>query len=283
LTTAQPLLAFAVASDLHFMAWKDTGAPVEWVPRLEEALADLAALNPKFLVINGDLTNGKLRDYRLAVRTMRQLCPMPVYYTMGNHEYYGHWEPDDFPEGFGMDAAQRRFMAFTGMESIYYERRIGGFPFLFLSTERYAPDMNDAGWLSDRQLAWAEERLRESSGSGPAFVFFHQPVDGTVAESNGTCLRSDELRALLLRYPGTLLFTGHTHCRMDRDDQLLADRGVLYAGGGCLHNEASQSRWVEVYDDRIVLRIRDHIRRQWLRGWDFAWDRRALTLERIDL
>jgi Icc protein len=268
--STKPLFSFAVASDLHFMAWKETDAPVEWVKILEQALDDITRLQPDFLVVNGDLTNGKERDYRLAMRFLNERCPMPIFYTMGNHEYYGHWEPDDYPEGFGLSAAQERFLAFTGMDAIYYEKLIKGFPFLFLSTERYDPDMKDAGWISDEQLRWLEERLNQHA-SGPVFVFFHQPVNGTVANSENTCFQSDELRSLFRRRPGVILFSGHTHCRMDREDQIFVDQKTLYVGGGCLHNETSQSRWVDVYPDRIAFRVRDHINRQWLEDFEYDW------------
>lgn len=270
---AKPMLSFSVASDLHFMAWKETDAPVEWVSVLEDALDDIDRLQPQFLVVNGDLTNGKDRDYRLAMRVLHDKCRMPVYYTMGNHEYYGFWEQSDYPDRkFSLSAAQQRFLDYTGMESIYYEKRIAGLPFLFLSTERYDPDMKDAGWLSPEQLEWLKRRLRSSS-EGPAFVFFHHPVNGTVAESNETCFQSEELKTVLAERSGVILFTGHTHCRMDRSDQIVPDpdRKTLYVGGGCLHNDASQSRWVDVYEDRIVLRLRDHINRQWLKDFDFEW------------
>jgi Icc protein len=266
----QPLLSFSVCSDLHFMAWKDTNAPVDWVPVLEAALEDIASLRPRFVVVNGDLTNGKARDYRLAMSTLASVCRMPVYFTMGNHEYYGLWEPTDYPDGqFNVSAAQRRFLDFTGMEALYYGKQWAGFPFLFLSTEHYDPDMKDAGWLSPQQLDWLKLRLQQHP-IGPLFAFFHQPVNGTVADSEHTCFQSDELRALLARRPGVLWFSGHTHCRMDRPDQIVAEERTLYVGGGCLHNETSQSRWVDVYPDRIVLRIRDHSNRKWLEPFDFS-------------
>jgi 3',5'-cyclic-AMP phosphodiesterase len=266
-----PMLSFSVTSDLHFMAWKETDAPVEWVSVLEDALEDIHSLHPQFLVVNGDLTNGKDRDYRLAMRVLNDKCRKPIYYTMGNHEYYGYWEQSDYPDQkFSLSAAQQRFLDYTGMESIYYEKHIVGLPFLFLSTERYNSDLKDAGWLSPEQLAWLKKRMQPSP-EGPMFVFFHQPVNGTVAESNETCIQSEELKTFFAERPGIILFTGHTHCRMDRTDQIFSDRKTLYVGGGCLHNDSSQSRWVDVYDDRIVLRLRDHKNRQWLSDFDFEW------------
>ncbi|MCL6455109.1 MAG: metallophosphoesterase [Alicyclobacillus sp.] len=258
-----PLIRFAVLSDLHFMVWKETHAPVEWVPTLEHALEDLTGLGPDFLVINGDLTNGKERDYELAMRIIRRTCPLPVMYTMGNHEYYGYYED----EPFSFEGARERFLRHTGQDAIYYSRDIAGFSFLFLSTERYTPDLKDAGWLSNEQLAWLDRELGRTERR-PVYAFFHQPLNGTVANSAETCCQSDELRQILRKYPGVLWFTGHTHCRMDRSDQLVEQDGTWFIGGGCVCGDTPQSRWVEVYPDRTVLRIRDHMQDNWVSGFD---------------
>ena len=51
-----------VFSDMHFMAYKDTNLPVDWICDLEESLIDATTLHPGIVVFNGDLTNGKIRD-----------------------------------------------------------------------------------------------------------------------------------------------------------------------------------------------------------------------------
>lgn len=258
--------SLCVVSDLHFMAWKVTELPVEWVPSLKRSLSDIAALGPDLLVVNGDLTNGKDRDYRLAMRILKETCAFPVCFTMGNHEYYDFYEDPHFT----LAGARERFLAYTGMDSIYYEKRLDGCTLLFLSTEAYAPDTNDAGWLSSEQLAWLEARLRLAP-EGPVFAFFHQPVNDTVAESTNTCVQSERLRDILGTRPGVFWITGHTHCRMDREDQLALQDGVVYVGGGCLCGDFPQSRWIELYDDKIVMRLRDHRNETWVDDFEFAY------------
>lgn len=260
----KPLFSFSVLSDLHFMAYKDTGEPVDWVPFLNREVLHIAKLQPDFIVVNGDLTNGKERDYRLALSVLRR-CGMPIYYTMGNHEYYGYYED----EGFTPELAQQRFLTLTGSPGIYYDKTVHGFPLLFLSTEDYTPDSRDAAWLSNRQLGWLEERLRLAASAGkPALLFLHQPVNGTVADSDNTCMQSDALRSILRRFPGNMLFSGHTHCRMDREDQIVRQDGTVFVGGGCMYEAIPQSRWVDVFADRIVLRLLCHRTRTWLDGYE---------------
>ncbi|REE67319.1 3',5'-cyclic AMP phosphodiesterase CpdA [Paenibacillus taihuensis] len=255
---SSPLFSFAVLSDLHFMAYKEPERPVDWVPFLREEISHLNAMQPSFIVVNGDLTNGKERDYRLAMTAFAQ-CSMPVYYTMGNHEYYGCYEEENFTS----EKAHHRFLDWTSMPWIYFEKRIGGISMLFLSTEHYAPDSNEAAWLSKRQLDWLEERLSTANGC-TSLVFLHHPVNGTVAASENTCRESTPILEIFERYPNVILFSGHTHCRMDREDQIVRRKDAVFVGGGCLYEDFPQSRWVDVYPDHIILRIYCHLEHKWL-------------------
>ncbi|MCL6632152.1 MAG: metallophosphoesterase [Alicyclobacillus herbarius] len=274
-----PEVSFAVFSDLHFMAWKETLSPVEWVPQVNGCLEDAHQQQPDFVVLNGDLTNGKQRDYDLAFAAIRNTFSCPVYCTMGNHEYYGYYEPEDYaPESYSLKAAQQRFLRYSGMPNIYYSVEQSGCVFLFLSCEAYTPDLKDAGWLSEAQLAWLQERLADPP-SGPVFIFLHQPLNQTVAESHDTLIQSDALQAILRTHPQTLVFTGHTHCRMDRADQFVQQDGVWYVGGGCPHGEHPQYRFVEVYRDRVVLRLRDCTRKAWIRTYEYTLSLPNLTCQ----
>ena len=258
----KPLFSFSVLSDLHFMAYKDTHLPVDWVPMLHREIDYIFSLRPSFIVVNGDLTNGKERDYRLAASAFNDRGA-PVYYTMGNHEYYGVYEDDDFTP----EAAQQRFLHFTGAPAIYYELHAGDFTFLFLSTENYLPEHGEAAWLGKAQLDWLEAKLA-TAGKRPVFAFLHHPVNNTVADSSDTCVQSEQLRTILHQFPGIILFTGHTHCRMDRADQIVRQNGTVFVGGGCMYQQFPQSRFVDVYSDRAVIRLIDHTKREWLNAFE---------------
>ena len=257
-----PIFSFSVLSDLHFMAYKEPETPVEWVPFLQREIEYISSLSPAFIVCNGDLTNGKERDYRLAMDAFGK-CPMPVYYTMGNHEYYGCYEES----GFTAKKAQERFLRMTRMPDLYYKQVIGGIRFLFLSTEHYTPDSNEAGWLTNEQLDWFEMQLA-AARERAVFVFLHHPVNGTVANSDGTLLASDHVLNLLKQHANVVLFSGHTHCRMDREDQFVRRDSAVFVGGGCMYQEEPQSRWVDVYEDRAVIRLLCHRERRWLSDFE---------------
>lgn len=251
-------LRLAVCSDLHFMAWAETLEPVDWVPGLYHALHDIMEQNPDAVVINGDLTNGKVRDYELAMRAISHFIHVPIYYTMGNHEYYGYYE--DKPYSWAL--ARKRFLHFTGQSSIYFEKRIGNTTLIFLSPEGYHPDFHDSAWLSPAQLGWFAERLAKADK--PVLVFLHQPLNHTVANSGNTCFQTPELKQILANYPDTLLISGHTHQRMDQPSQFVTQQGIHYVGGGCVLKDHPQTRFIDIEDNQITLRIRDHKSMAWV-------------------
>ncbi|QQE80543.1 metallophosphoesterase [Alicyclobacillus sp. SO9] len=252
-------LSVSIFSDLHIMTWKETEAPVSTVPTVEDALIDADSLSPDLYVMNGDITNGKARDFRLAMRLLEKHCHQPLYYTMGNHEYYGYYEDPEFT----CEKAQQQFCSYTKQGTIYSKQIIQNHSFFFLSTEKYSPDLKDAGWLSDTQLKWFEQEF-ETAKSGPVFVFFHQPINATVAKSDDTCVQSEELRKILETRDNVFFITGHTHSRMDIREQLVRQNGVCYIGGGCPHGEFPQSRWLDIGDDSVSVKLRDHRNHQWL-------------------
>ncbi|WAH35574.1 metallophosphoesterase family protein [Alicyclobacillus dauci] len=255
----------AACSDLHFMAWAETLEPVDWVPALYHALQDISAQNPDMVVINGDLTNGKVRDYDLAMRALSQYVHVPVLYTMGNHEYYGFYEE----ENYSTKLAQERFLHFTKQNAIYFEKSLDNITLFCLSPEALHPHWHDSAWLSTVQLTWLRSRLETCSG--PIAVFLHQPVNDTVANSENTCFQSLELVQILSSYPNDVfVVSGHTHQRMDQESQYVLKNGVHYIGGGCVLDPHPQTRFLDISDRDITLRIRDHKSVRWIPDYDLT-------------
>lgn len=251
-------MKIAVTSDLHFMAWADTLEPVDHVPCLYHALHDIAEQRPDLVVINGDLTNGKARDYDLAMRAIHHYLDMPVLFTMGNHEYYGYYED----KGYSWSMAQQRFLSYTGQDTIYKSLDLDDVRLVLLSTEGYHPDWHDAAWLSPTQLRWFESTTKDWRGR--LIVFLHQPINGTVVNSEMTCFQSEEIQSILAHRPNTFVISGHTHQRMDQPGQFQYRDGVYYVGGGCTLDAHPQSRFIELTESTTTFRIRDHKSMRWL-------------------
>lgn len=95
--------------------------------------------------------------------------------------------------------------------------------------------------------------------------------------------QADQLRRILSRNPQVRLwFSGHTHRPLTSEGQSLKQGNTWFfglgstfytlvpsAGGagprGCAQDyEANMSRLVDVYSDRVVVRVRDHREGQWL-------------------
>lgn len=235
-----PALRLAVISDVHVQK----NYPL-FGQKLARALNDLSRIVPgcDALVVNGDLGNGQPEDYRelSGIVGSAEWTP-PVYYTIGNHEFYkawidgnGLWNPGSFPNGESAEASIRRFLDYTGYRTVYHDAWVQGYHLLFLGSESYRqryPDSGEDAWLSEEQLEWLEQRLKEGPQDRPVFVFLHQPLPGTVAGSGeaGSSLAAAQylrLKTILSRCPQAILFTGHSHRELGVPATVIRDRFTM--------------------------------------------------------
>ncbi|WP_379158841.1 metallophosphoesterase family protein [Paenibacillus sp. sgz5001063] len=201
----QPLLTFQIITDTHVTA----DPSHEYNQNFERALQDLAehAQGSSGIMHIGDITDhGFPEEYDEVHRILqRHQAALPeIRYTLGNHDVgLGHWES--------------RLALYTSrmeMPGPYHDHWVGGYHFIFMGTEEGLPTFCS---LSDKQLQWLEQKLREklpdepsqknlpmigqpSSGQAPAgellkdpvmsgtdkpeqpvFLFLHQPLKDTVA------------------------------------------------------------------------------------------------------
>jgi len=282
----QPLFSFAVFSDTHVMAnWNPDH--LRSTQKFSHAVRDADRLQPEFFVINGDLTNGTPDDIRLIKQLYHRETKRPLYPTMGNHEYYYQWSHKDWNDA----RAKEQFRTAFGLKRLYYDAYIHGFHFIWLSPEQYMPrqkEIGEAAWLSDEQVRWFERKLRERDV--PAFVFLHQPLTGTLysdRQGNST-IQTKQLLAIAKGHKQTVVwFSGHTHRALDRKEEIKKLDNVLFVSTGSIFMPEersgswvlggrpvgdhylfpapfkSQSRYVEVYEDRIRIRTRDHHLERW--------------------
>jgi len=291
-------LTLQVMSDIHL-----TGDRAE--RKFAQALDDLqqAAGEAQALVVNGDLGNGKPRDYD-ALRSLLQTHAHPanVFFAIGNHEFYkawtnrnGDWSKETFPNGESDAASVSRFLALTGEQKVYYDRWINGVHLIFLGSEKYRqsdPAIGDDAFLSAEQLSWLEKKLAERGGAyatheklppaKPVLVFLHQPLPGTVAGSSVGSYRGvvqhNELKGILQKYPNAVLFSGHTHWELSLPNMVVRDRFAMVNSASVFEPWSasdmpipltlgqSEALVVNVYPDKLVVRgrnLRDHT---WITG-----------------
>ncbi|WP_424766496.1 metallophosphoesterase family protein [Paenibacillus sp. sgz302251] len=283
-TAEFPLLQFSVMSDIHIKE----GDPIAQI-RFLKALRDHRNINPNssILILNGDLTNGQNKNYKRLEKLLRKVQHAPVHATIGNHEYYQIWKYEHaglrLNPHWTSEKAKELFQNRFGYKKPYHDLWLDDYHFIFLGSEQYRDfdkSVQEDAYLSQKQLNWLARRLEENSitpyskTKKPIFVFLHQPLvqslDGS--ENARGVIQHKELRQLLRNYPHVLLFSGHTHLDLENTKQMAFDNFHIIGTGSIrqvreqhfVPTHKSESLIVEVYNNRIVIKKREHISKRWI-------------------
>jgi 3',5'-cyclic AMP phosphodiesterase CpdA len=266
--------------------------------KLARAVADYKALKPDIWLCNGDIADTGTAAQHDAFKKVLSTVTRPeqMLVTTGNHEFYDK-EASDGEE-------LRRFTDAFGLQKPYSHRVAGGIHFVMLADEMYkqAPKNGDWAWLTPEQLRWFEQVLAENRDKFTV-VCLHQPLQDTIVWSFGNnnfagCGQISEIRAIVKKNPQVKLWlSGHTHMGAEIPGNIATKDGVAYVGLGSTFYQftpseapedqggwpggsgfrkdlsASESRFLEVWPDRVVVKARDHARQAWI-------DSQALTILR---
>lgn len=274
----------ALLSDPHTVA-ADSSLAGAINAKLAEAVADYQPLKPDLWLVNGDIADrGRSAEIAAFQKIMARVAkPDQLLVNTGNHDFY---DPDASDE-----EELRRFREAFSLPTPYSSRVAGGIHFVLLADEQYksAPRFPEWAWLTADQLRWFE-RVLEEHREVETVVALHQPLQDTVVWSHGNnsfagCGQGEEIRAILARNPQVKLWlSGHTHMGAEVPGNLVQQNGVTFVGlgstfyhfvqskapeaaqfGGFVKDlKASQSRLLDVWPDRLVLRARDHARQAWM-------------------
>ncbi|MGE5675854.1 MAG: metallophosphoesterase family protein [Mycobacterium leprae] len=279
----RPQLRVVLLSDPH------TEASAGGNGKLSHAAAEYRALKPDLWLVNGDLANnGKVEELEAFKQVMaRYAKPEQMLVTTGNHDFY---------DQAATDAEElSRFLKAFGQKTPYSNRVAGGVHFVLLADEQWktAPGYKEWAWLSAAQLRWFEQVLAANRDKFTV-VCLHQPLQETVTWSWGGndfagCGQSKELQAILQKNPQVKLwFSGHTHMGAEVKGNVNRKGGVTYVGLGSTYYQfvetkeqtefgnfrkdlsASQSRLLEVWPDRVVIRARDHVAHAWMPDYELT-------------
>lgn len=271
-------LAFSVISDFQLTVGNSGNSG----PKITNALQDLYSINPNSnaMVVNGDMVNdGRTESYEKVNEYMNS-SPHPdnLFYTIGNHEFF---------KNDGNAPSITRFLDFAGVDNVYYERMVKGYPFIVLGSESWGPvgtPTKDSADLSEEQLQWLEQTLEKHDDSNkPIFVYLHNPLPysftGTDIEYyQRSILQDKQLREILSQYPQVIFFSGHTHHDLHihglfvKDGFYMATSGSVYNTYGLdghgneiiIDHDGSQGLYVQVYDDKVVIKGRDFAKKEWI-------------------
>ncbi|GHT12067.1 hypothetical protein FACS1894170_06440 [Planctomycetales bacterium] len=207
---------FAVISDIHCGCNR---RPLVKIPRTLKNLQRTGHLDAVFVV--GDITdNGNTDQYDqlLSIFKDTSVIPatLPVYFMMGNHEYYTK-KGENGIENFRTKINQ----------PLHQFIDIKGYPYITISSEDGNNNYKEeAQKFLETHLAKAD---KEYPGK-PIFVFFHRPPKDTTYGSVGGW-GSDVLEPYLEKYPQAVVFNGHTHTPVGDPRMLFQDKYTVMNDG----------------------------------------------------
>lgn len=261
-------VVFSVLSDAHlegldkeFTFTKSYGA----LTKVLDDVSLLAGRNDALVFLGDNTMNGQNIENLLFFGLVNSMnAADKVIVTAGNH---------DFSNGEGdYEEYKNRFLYYNNafftkdLTEPYYYQVVKGCYIICLSSE--AATVNDM-YLSDTQLAWLRGVLDEAAEkNAPILVMSHHPAN-YLAERNG-----NELTDILNDYDNLLYFCGHTHREYDQYSVYTLN------GVDCINlpkvthkNEEGTGigAQVEIYDDEIVVRIRDFYNGYFLEGQEFVY------------
>lgn len=280
MSTNKPLFSFFVISDIQLTCQNEISHQ-----KFAHALRDLHEidLDASALIINGDLVDdGKAESYK-KIREILDNGPHPkdVFFTIGNHEFF---------KNDGNEPSIGRFLAFSHLGKVYYDKEIGNHTFLFLGTESWGPigsPTKDSAVLSDEQINWLKGKIDKSKrDTKPVFVFLHQPIPFTLFGTDieyyqNSIIQDQELLNILSGCKTVFYFSGHSHFDL-RFPKMFVDTpfnmintGAVYntwgpdgAGGETVIDSfGSQGLYIQVFKDRVFILGRDFTNKQWIQEY----------------
>ncbi|MHB8961946.1 MAG: discoidin domain-containing protein [Saccharofermentanales bacterium] len=286
LSASKLLYSFQVITDIHLT----TNSSHTHNIHFDAALKDILATDPEssgIFTVGDNTDQGAEEEWKLfksAIDANLKGSGLPVYATMGNHEFIKTNKYDD---------SVSVFKQYTGAPAPYYSVEVGGTTFIMLATQSLDVASGFAD-IKEDQMTWLKSTLATASAKGgPVFVLLHQPLKETVSGSLASIdetiqdwfgVEQDaELRAILDQYPDVVLFSGHTHWQLDSRQPLLLSNGTTAnylnsASVGYLWTDedtaltGSQGYFVEVYEDYVLVRGRDFVSKEWVSNARFMLD-----------
>lgn len=223
-------LKVGVISDVHLavdqnsVGWTNSAYDAQREANLKNALTYYKANGISLLIVVGDVADqAQPGGYQLfnqifdSIYTDKTTAPQKLF-VMGNHDNYGM---------FGTETSaseQKNFETNLGVDSVNTNMVVGGYHFIGFSTE--GPDY--AGDFSQTSIKWLDQQLAAAAAEDstkPIFVAVHQPVNGTLVDSD-PC--TGALDAVFKKYPQVIEFSGHTH------DPLADERSIYQKDYTCV-------------------------------------------------
>lgn len=270
-------------ADLSFIVMGDVHNNID---NFKEAVDDFYKINPNIdaLILNGDTvdqgTDEQYESMEKAIDKNLSRLPETIIKNIGNHEFYNYDIDTNSKED--IDNFTNKYLKFSGTENVYHDTWIKEYHFISLgSDELNSEDLNTTqASLSETQLLWLEEKLKENYKQGkPIFVFLHQPISTDFFGREWYGVRQgDKLKQILSKYPEVIIFSSHTHKEFGYDSiQENMPYTMRYTGavgytlvkdensdnGRKRDNSYNNALYVEVNDNAVTFKQRDVENHKW--------------------
>ena len=277
-------MSFTVISDGHM-----EGNEPQKHKNYGEGFCDMASAEvlSRALIMVGDNTmNSQVAEQAMLYGLMNKYNKIEnVLMAAGNHDICpGKHNTGDY------ETLKERFITFNNafldnqIEKLYYSKVIDGYHFIVLASDA------DAGiqqYISPEQFEWLDAELKAAAESGnPVFLFSHWPLNDVfegVWDEGHVGEQSDELKEMLKKYDNRIFFfTGHLHMGIfDNDFGIKDDGDITYINVPSFgsendeveadHQETGMGYQVEVYEDELVVRVRNFVSHEWL-DYEYRFD-----------
>lgn len=288
------LLSCVIVSDTHI----DEDHTLPWLPQrlLKNVLSDCSKSTERqdALVIVGDTTShGVAGNWSLVEKCFGEY-PDPadnILLAVGNHDTWS----DNYENAISQYYKSSKAICGVERDKPYFSSDINGYKLIVMGSEG---DSTGHPVISDAQLEWLDTELSEGTKQGnPVFVFNHEPLNGrhglpitADAEEpvnpdpmdSAIGERSEEVEAILKKYDNVFFFSGHSHMGFcgektmeskgyasieEEDGLVMVNLPSISCGNH--HGETNRNCAgivLEVYADKVVIRLRDFRFRTWIKS-----------------
>lgn len=302
-----PTASFHLVSDVHI---NGTSQRVDNYTKAMQDMATVMADTNIGFVNAGDFTSqSTAAQYESFYETTAAHNPVSDEKTLillGNHDVRGpnqnNWNKDPNQESPYWQTAKELYltnnapyMPADDKETLYYSKELGGYTFIMLNTEN---GLKDAMYMSDEQLAWFEQTMKEcyeEDPTKPVFIISHQPLnnshwmsnilDGFDGWSNAAGTgpygqpqpyntgKDAAVKEVMAKYPVGVFLSGHIHNQLDVAEVQMREYGTLvdlpsFAEPCIGIADIGTGYEVAIYDNEIVFRARNFVTGQWMPQYD---------------
>lgn len=296
MNTKTCLLSFAALSDTHIYDVEDDNNNYSTL-MFNLVMGDIAEHNPKqdALVIAGDITDdGEEPQWQNAVNLFSTVNPAErILMSIGNHDT---WTEES------KKSAQNLFVEYSNkitgnkIKKVYYSTKVNGYYFIFLGSEKAAPDAG--AYFSNKQISWLDAEMKKAAKTNkPIFVVSHWPLNKTHGlpasfgddeyndNTGGMGQQNAKVKKILNKYKNVFLISGHIHSGFSNKasaekngyqsvetygniTSLNLPCGAFANGNG--HFLPGSGYNVEVYKNKVIFRARSFAAGCWLPDYDYT-------------